>query len=236
MTISRHILQCDVRFIFQMSRLSREGATGRVRMNERLSRREREKERQRGEMLTAALELFSERGYHGVSMHEIAKKAEFAIGTVYRFFKNKEDLYKALMMEMAAEYHGLLKGALSKDADTLSVLRSYVRAKAGVFAESAAALRLYVGETRGASFNIRAGLDKDMRKLYEEVVERLASVLEKGVEEGVLRRLDPYYMAVAVDGMTNAFLFCWLEDPERHPYEKNIAMISELFLRGSQAQ
>ena len=205
-------------------------------MEEKLTRREREKERQRGQMLTAALELFSERGYHGVSMHEIAKKAEFAIGTVYRFFKSKEDLYKALMMETAAEYHGLLEGALSEEADTLSVLKGYVRAKAGVFAESAAALRLYVAETRGASFNIRAGLDEDIRRLYEEVVERLASVLERGVAEGVLRELDPYYMAVAVDGMTNAFLFCWLEDPERHPYEKNIAMISELFLRGSQAQ
>ena len=205
-------------------------------MEERPTRREREKKRQRAEMLTAALELFSERGYHGVSMHEIAKKAEFAIGTVYRFFKNKEDLYKALMMETAAEYHALLKDALSKEGGTLGVLRGYIRAKAGVFAESAAALRLYVAETRGASFNIRAGLDEDIRRLYEEVVERLASVLERGVAEGVLRKLDPYYMAVAVDGMTNAFLFCWLEDPERHPYEKNIAMISELFLRGSQAR
>jgi hypothetical protein len=43
-------------------------------------------------------------------------------------------------------------------------------------------------------------------------------------------------MAVALEGLTNAFLFCWLKDPERHPYEKNVAMITELFLRGSQAQ
>ena len=205
-------------------------------MSEGLSRRAREKKRQRGQMLTAALELFSERGYHGVSMHEIAKKAEFAIGTVYRFFKNKEDLYKALMMETAAEYHALLKGALSTEGDTLTVVTKYVRAKAGVFANSAATLRLYVAETRGASFNIKAGLDEDIRGLYDEVVEGLASVLERGMEKKVLKKLDPYYMAVALEGLTNAFLFCWLKDPERHPYEKNVAMITELFLRGSQAQ
>jgi AcrR family transcriptional regulator len=216
--------------------LSLAGATGRVRMTERLSRREREKERQRGEMLTAALNLFSERGYHGVSMHEIAKRADFAVGTVYGFFKNKEDLYKALMIEMAAEYHALLEGALSREGDTLIVVMDYVRAKAGVFADSASTLRLYVAETRGASFNIRAGLDEDIRELYDEVVEGLASVLEKGVKDKVLKKLDPYYMAVALEGLTNAFLFCWLKDPERHPYEKNVAMITELFLRGSQAQ
>jgi AcrR family transcriptional regulator len=218
------------------SGLSREGATGRVRMDKRMTRREREKERQRGEMLAAALDLFSERGYHGVSMHEIAKTAEFAIGTVYKFFKSKEELYKALMMETAAEYHGLLKGALSTEGDTLTLVREYVRAKAGVFAKSAATLRLYVAETRGASFNIRAGLDEDIQGLYDKVVEGLASVLERGVEEKVLKKLDPYYMAVALEGLTNAFLFCWLKDPERHPYEKNVAMITELFLRGSQAQ
>ncbi len=205
-------------------------------MEKRLLRRAREKERQRGEMLTVALDLFSERGYHGVSMHEIAKRADFAIGTVYKFFKSKEDLYKALIMETAAEYHALLEGALSKEGDTLSVVRDYVRAKAGVFANSASALRLYVAETRGASFNIRAGLDEDIQGLYDEVVEGLASVLEKGVKDKVLKKLDPYYMAVALEGLTNAFLFCWLKDPERHPYEKNVAMITELFLRGSQAQ
>jgi len=40
---------------------------------EKLSRREREKLRQRQEILDAALELFSEKGYHNVSMHEIAR-------------------------------------------------------------------------------------------------------------------------------------------------------------------
>ena len=54
----------------------------------KLSRREREKLRHRKEMLDAALKLFSEKGFHNVSMHEIAQKAEFAIGTLYKFFKN----------------------------------------------------------------------------------------------------------------------------------------------------
>ena len=55
--------------------------------NDKLPRREREKLRQRQEMLAAALDLFSEKGYHNVSMHEVAGKAEFAIGTLYKFFR-----------------------------------------------------------------------------------------------------------------------------------------------------
>ena len=198
----------------------------------KLSRREREKLRHRRQMLAAALELFSEKGFHNVSMHEIAKKAEFAIGTLYTFFKNKEDLYKSLMMEKAEEHHRVLMGVLSEENDVMTVIEDYIAAKARLFADNLAALRLYFAETRGASFNIKAGLDQDIRKLYDKFILRLASVLETGVRKKVFREIDPYHMAVALEGLTNAFLFCWLEDPEQHPYGANVPVIRDMFLKG----
>ncbi|MCM2314211.1 MAG: TetR/AcrR family transcriptional regulator [Thermoanaerobaculia bacterium] len=197
-----------------------------------LPRREREKLRQREDLLAAALELFSESGYHNVSMREIAQRAEFAVGTVYKFFRNKEDLYKALIMATAAEYHRVLKAALDEQKEVPSVLRDYVAAKAAVVVGGAPTLRLYFAETRGASFNIKAGLDQDIRKLYDEVVAQLASVFASGVKKKVFRKLDPYYMAVALEGMTNAFLFCWLENPKRHSYETNIPTVMDMFMEG----
>jgi TetR/AcrR family transcriptional regulator len=198
----------------------------------KLSRREREKLRHRRQMLAAALDLFSEKGFHNVSMHEIAKKAEFAIGTLYKFFKNKEDLYKALMMEKAEEHHRVLMGVLSEENDVMTVIEDYIAAKTRLFADNLATLRLYFAETRGASFNIKAGLDQDIRKLYDKFIMRLASVLETGVRRKVFRKMDPYHMAVALEGLTNAFLFCWLEDPEQHPYEANVPVIKDMFLKG----
>jgi TetR/AcrR family transcriptional regulator len=198
----------------------------------KLSRREREKLRHRRQMLAAALDLFSEKGFHNVSMHEIAKKAEFAIGTLYKFFKNKEDLYKAIMMEKAEEHHRVLMGVLSEENDVMTVIEDYIAAKTRLFADNLATLRLYFAETRGASFNIKAGLDQDIRKLYDKFIMRLASVLETGVRRKVFRKMDPYHMAVALEGLTNAFLFCWLEDPEQHPYGANVPMIRDIFLKG----
>jgi TetR/AcrR family transcriptional regulator len=198
----------------------------------KLSRREREKLRHRRQMLAAALDLFAEKGFHNVSMHEIAEKAEFAIGTLYKFFKNKEDLYKAIMMEKAEEHHRVLMGVLSEENDVMTVIEDYIAAKARLFADNLATLRLYFAETRGASFNIKAGLDQDIRKLYDKFIMRLASVLETGVRRKVFRKMDPYHMAVALEGLTNAFLFYWLEDPEQHPYGANVPVIKDMFLKG----
>ena len=209
---------------------------GQMMENKKLPRRERDKLRHRRQILEAALDLFSMKGYHNVSMHEIAGKAEFAIGTLYKFFKNKEDLYKALIMEKAAEYHSILTNVLSNESDTLDAIGDYIAAKAEIFTHSVTILRLYFAETRGASFNIKAGLDQDIRELYDELVEQLASRIKMGIDSKVLKDGDPYYMAVALEGLTNAFLFCWLEDPKRHPYESNVPMIKELFLNGCLAK
>ena len=134
--------------------------------NKKLPRREREKLRQRQEMLAAALELFSEKGYHNVSMHEIAEKAEFAIGTLYKFFKNKEDLYKALVLEQSDKFHDALTKAIEEPDDEIEKLRNYVKAKGEVFRDNVSMIRLYFAETHGASFNVMAGLDREIRERY----------------------------------------------------------------------
>ena len=200
-----------------------------------LSRRERERHRQRGDMLAAALELFSERGYHHVSMKAIAKRAEFALGTIYRFFSNKEDLYKAAMLEKAGEYHRTLTNVLSGEQDVIAALKAYVAAKARIFVPNGEIFYLYFAETGGMSFNLRAGLPKEMGQLHDDLIKRLASVIDRGVRAKILRDLDPYDMAVALEGLTNAFLLSWLKDPKRHPYEERIDTISKLFLEGGLA-
>lgn len=197
------------------------------------SRREREKLRQRREMLAAAIALFSEKGYHNVSMQEIAGKAEFAVGTLYKFFKNKEDLYSALTAERAEQFHDALTKALEEKDDEIETLRNYVKVKGKVFMENVSSIRLYFAETRGASFNIRAGLNKEIRDQYEQVLLIVASVFESGVNKGLFRKIaEPYQMAVALDSICNAFLFNWLEAPGQQPYPEDPDIILKIFFEG----
>jgi len=201
--------------------------------NDKLPRREREKLKQRQEMLAAALELFSDKGYHNVSMHEIARKSEFAIGTLYKFFKNKEDLYKALMLEKSDKFHEAIMTAIEEPDDEIEKLRNYVRAKGQIFRDNVSMVRLYFAETRGASFNITGGLDREIRERYSHFLEILASIFENGIRRKRFMKIaDPYYLAVAVDSITNAFLFLWLEAPERHPYPENPDTILNILFKG----
>jgi TetR/AcrR family transcriptional regulator len=201
--------------------------------NKKLPRREREKLWQRQEILTSALELFSEKGYHNVSMHEIAEKAEFAIGTLYKFFKNKEDLYKALILGQADKFHDALTKAIEEPDDEIEKLRNYVKAKGSVFRAHVSIIRLYFAETAGASFNVMAGLDCKIRERYGQFLQTLASIFESGIKRKRFKKIaDPYHLAVAIDSLTNAFLFLWLEAPDRHPYPEDPDTILDILFKG----
>lgn len=89
---------------------------------ENLPRRERKNLHQRAEILQTALRLFSEKGYHNVSMHDIAKEAEFGMGTLYKYFNNKEELYKALINEAAEKWRHALIQALEQGRNPLLAL------------------------------------------------------------------------------------------------------------------
>jgi TetR/AcrR family transcriptional regulator len=204
-----------------------------MRQKKGLTRKERERIARRGEILVAALDLFSEKGYHNVSMHEIAQKAEFAIGTLYKFFENKETLYKSLVLEQVEKFHNALVQAIEGPGDEIEKLRNYVKAKSEVFTANVKMIRFYFSETRGASFNIKAGLDSEIREQYVNFLSMLASVFASGMKRKRFKKIsDPYHLAVALDSITNAFLFLWLEAPDRHPYPEDPDVILNILLKG----
>jgi AcrR family transcriptional regulator len=79
-------------------------------------RREREKSETRDKILEAARELFSEHGYEGVSMRQVAEKIEYSPTAIYVHFSDKEDLFHELCNEdfarLAAEFQST---SLSQD-------------------------------------------------------------------------------------------------------------------------
>jgi len=198
-----------------------------------LSRREREKLRQRKEILAAALRLFSEKGYHNVSMQEIAETAEFAIGTLYKFFQNKEDLYKALVMEQCDRFEAAFLAAIEGPGDEIERLRNFVRVHGDMFRANLSFIRLFLAESKGASFNLKAGLDEDLRKRLYGFLEKLALVFESGMNNQRFQKIaDPYALAVALDSVIDSFLLHWVASPERHPYPEDPDVILNIFFKG----
>jgi len=63
-------------------------------------RKQREKEQRKTEIINAARKVFSNKGFNTATMEEIASEAELSPGTLYLYFKNKEELHTSLSIEV----------------------------------------------------------------------------------------------------------------------------------------
>ncbi|MDL1898122.1 helix-turn-helix transcriptional regulator, partial [Anaerolineae bacterium CFX7] len=68
-------------------------------MKSTTQRRERERDARRQAILAQAKSVFAERGFLNATVEEIAERAELAVGTLYRYFQSKEEIYVSLLFE-----------------------------------------------------------------------------------------------------------------------------------------
>ena len=91
---------------------------------EKPSRKEREYLVRREEILKAAEKVFAQNGFYNSTVAEIAKESEFAIGTLYQYFANKEELYYTMMIEKFDLLYRTLQEAVGKSTTCLERVHS----------------------------------------------------------------------------------------------------------------
>ena len=87
------------------------------------SRRERQRKERRQAILIAAETLFAQQGYRKTRIEDIAGMADVSVGTVYGYFKNKEDLLMSVLEDIGMFVRRLVGGEFRKAATTLEGIR-----------------------------------------------------------------------------------------------------------------
>ena len=90
-------------------------------------RREREREARRQLILGAAKTVFAERGFLNASVEEIAGRCELAVGTLYRYFQSKEEMYVSLLSEAMEMFRQAIEAARDSSAAPPEQLRAVWR-------------------------------------------------------------------------------------------------------------
>ena len=81
-------------------------------------RKRRERKRRRRQIMDAAKDVFSIKGFTKTTMEDIAREAELSPGTLYLYFKNKDELYASLSVEILEHLYGQLKRVYIKESQS----------------------------------------------------------------------------------------------------------------------
>jgi len=169
-------------------------------MNNRTGRKSSSKKRDT--ILESALSAFLELGYGGTTMDEIVKRAGGSKASIYKHFKNKQDLFATVVDELVRHR---LRNELNPDDPPGKALLEYAESRLKVvFSKKHIALRrLVIGE--GARF------PKIARTYYEhgpaQSIRQLEKYLETEDARGSLRVDDPHYAARFFTGMLMHYIY-----------------------------
>ena len=92
------------------------------------SRKEREKEQRRKDIIDAAEKLFFEKGYDNVSMNDISKIVELSKATLYLYFENKEELFFAIVLRGTRILNAMIREAVAAAENGIDKVTSFRRA------------------------------------------------------------------------------------------------------------
>lgn len=172
-------------------------------------RRERERREHREHILRAAERLFAERGFHKATMLEIARRAEFALGTIYRFFGGKQQIYEELIERKLHELVETVSEQMALEGSPLGRIRRFVEAKLGFFARNLDFAQVYMAEAHGWYTSGTRPVARRLRERYEGLIKKLEASFEDGIGQGLIARCDPRILAAGLDGLTSALVLQW---------------------------
>lgn len=152
----------------------------------KVPRRERERLRHRQEILDAARQLVADRGIEGVTVEQVAKQAEFAIGSIYRHFSAKEDLILAVVGDFADSLIDEIEGVIQAPDPYPQRLRALVALSLQHQAECLPlfeAMMMLPGQfpVPGSEVATR------MQEMHARLLGALEGIIVAGEAEGLLR-------------------------------------------------
>ncbi len=184
----------------------------------------------RDRILAEAASLFVARGYHGISMREIAEQVGLSKAALYYHFEDKESLFLAVLQENLESLERLIAESHAQPT-TRARLGWLLRA---IFAQAPAQraiIRLANQEIRHLDPAARA----EFARLYEEkFTGQIAALLQNGIDRGELRVLDVKQATWVLLGMMYPFFYP-SGDRGVGDGDEAIALMLDIFFEGAKA-
>jgi AcrR family transcriptional regulator len=180
---------------------------------ESMSRRERKRHAKEELLLAAARELFANKGYDATTIDEIAERADFGKGSVYSYFRSKEEIFRTLIERAVAEVSTLFDRLEGEPLDAEAKLRFLVKELMAYYEQNFDFARLLATEIQLAYPDIfeavGARIAPEHIELYHQHTAVIAKLIEQAQKEGVFSEIDASEAAAILRSIISAEIMSW---------------------------
>jgi len=191
------------------------------------------KEKDKGKhdkIIEGAIKVFAKKGFYNAKVSEIAREANVADGTIYLYFKNKDDILISVFEEKVDMIIHRMEAELNKVDDPLDKIRTFVEHHIRLVKENKYLSEVIQIELRQSNKFMRRYLPVK----FLEYLDLIGKILEDGKRRGVIRQdIIPAIAKRAIFGALDEMSLYWvLTRKPKYSLEQSIEQISTFFIDG----
>jgi AcrR family transcriptional regulator len=160
----------------------------------------------------AALELFSEKGFYSTSTRELTEAAGVSKGTLYWYYRSKEEVAFSLVSDMLNEFLELIERARGEEGPVTERMEHLVGAVAELYYKETDYLRLLWKFRADRHYIFSPEYTEKVTSYYVRIRGCLESLIEQGIASGEFREVNSKQMAFIILGITEGLEVEWLEN------------------------
>ena len=188
-----------------------------------------EKNHKYHQILEAAIKVFARQGFHQSTIAQIAKEAGVADGTIYLYFKNKDDILVQFFNYKTKQVFDSFRTEVARADSSLDKLRYLIRRHLEEFQRNREMAVVYQVETHQNS-RLAEPQIREMSQMYRDLI---SEIIEQGQQEGTMRRdlyvgLVKRFIIGAVDEVINT----WLHSNGEYDLVSMADPLVDLFING----
>ncbi|GMA55586.1 TetR family transcriptional regulator [Alicyclobacillus sacchari] len=183
-------------------------------------------------ILSAALKIFAEYGYFGSQVSKIAREAGVADGTIYLYFKSKEDILVSLFREKLGNLVRMFHEHIHEDDRADDAIRKICELHFTELEKNVDLAKVTQLELRQSSLD----LHREISNALKPYIQLIEDVLVRGIEQGVFRPdLDVKLTRLLLFGAMDEVVSSWLISGRRYSLSDQVEKTVDFFLRGLRA-
>lgn len=183
----------------------------------------------RGGILEAARRRFAHFGPRKTTMEEVAREAGCSRATVYAHFRSKRELYASLLRADAEAFIAEVEEVLDSALGARHKIRRIMEVTRATYADNQVLRRAMARDDEMSLDPVARAFTHDQER---RIIDLLRRVLEQGVEEGSLRRIDPGRVAYLMFHLGGILVVRETSGIGDYPFDEILSAMDDLFARG----
>lgn len=192
-----------------------------------------DKEVKKQEILLAAMKVFARKGVANTKMADVAEEAGIGKGTIYEYFKNKDDIFAEAFHHFMEQMDTVMAKRLFKIYDPIEKIAALIAGWIEIIQNNSSDFIEILMDfwAEGVRYKHQATVF-DMKKLYDEYRKMVAEILEEGIAKGKIRPVNTTLTASILIAAMDGLALQWVLDHNVFQFNEVADALTKSFIEG----